>query len=152
MEAAIRRDPDLAELEKQVHEFEAKNATRADIKAARSKAQNYCNGITRKSLQQYQLEWVRRQRDWKVMTCGKARPNDDRRTDLQEILSLVMPELGRLARTMILNKVVSEKEQRQAIEDLCSLASQDCTALYWPGEKPVNGVCPVKDCGAEMIK
>ena len=151
-EAAIRRDPNLVEFEKQVHELEAKNATRSEIKAARSKARNYRNIITRKSLQQYQLERVRRRRDWKVMTRGKERPDDDRRTDLREILSLVMPELGRLARTMISNKVVSEKERRQAIEDLCSLASQDCTALYRSGEKPVNSVCPVKDCGAEMIK
>ena len=86
------------------------------------------------------------------MTRGKERPDDDERTDLLEILSLVMPELGRLARTMISNEVVSEKERRQAIEDLCSLASQDCTVLYRPGEKPVNGVCPAKDCGAEIMK
>lgn len=53
---------------------------------------------------------------------------------------------------MISTEVISEKEQRQAIKDLCSLASQDCTVLYRPGEKPVNGVCPVKGCGAEMMK
>ena len=86
------------------------------------------------------------------MTRGKERPDDNERTDLLKILSLVMPELGRLARTMISNEVVSEKERRQAIEDLCSLVSQDCTVLYRPGEKPVNGVCPVKGCGAEIIK
>lgn len=61
-----------------------------------------------------------------------------------------MPERGRLARTMISDKVVSDEERRQAIEDLCSLVSQDCTTLYRPGEIPINGVCPVKGCGVEM--
>ena len=74
------------------------------------------------------------------------------KTDLLEILSLVMPELGRLTRTMISDKVVSKEERRQAIKNLCSLVSQDCTTLYRPGEIPINGVCPVKGCGAKMIK
>lgn len=82
------------------------------------------------------------------MTCRKEQPDNDVKTDLLEILSLVMPELGCLTRTMILDKVVSN----QVIEDLCSLVSHDCTTLYRPGEMPINGVCPVKGCGAEMIK
>lgn len=53
---------------------------------------------------------------------------------------------------MVSDKVVSEEERRQAIEDLCSLASQHCTILYRPGEKPVEGVCPVEGCGVEMIR
>jgi len=147
-EAAIRRDPQLVEFENRVHQLEDKNATCSKIKAARSKAQSYCDIITRKNLQQYQLEWVWRWRDWKVMTCRKEQPDNDVKTDLLEILSLVMPELGCLTRTMILDKVVSN----QVIEDLCSLVSHDCTTLYRPGEMPINGVCPVKGCGAEMIK
>lgn len=55
-----------------------------------------------------------------------------------------MPERGRLIRMMISDEVVYEEERRQAIEDLCSLASQDCIILYRPGEKPVEGVCPLK--------
>ena len=150
--AAIKRDPNLVEFERQALQLEAKNATRSEIKAARSKARNCRNIITWRSLQQYQLEWVRRRRDWKVMIRGKERPDDDERMDFLEILSLVMSELSRLARTMISNKVVFEKERRQAIEDLCSLASQDCTGLYRPGEKLVNGICPAKGCGAEIMK
>lgn len=86
------------------------------------------------------------------MTRGKERPDNDAKTDFLEILSLVMPELGHLARTMISDKVVSEEERRQAIKDLCSLVSQDCTTLYRPEEMSINGVCPVKGCGAEIIK
>lgn len=63
-----------------------------------------------------------------------------------------MPELGRLAQTMILDKVVSNEERRQAIEELRSLLSQDCTTLYPPEEKPIKGVCPLTGCGVEMIR
>lgn len=77
---------------------------------------------------------------------------DETKTDLLDILSRVMPERGRLATTMISDRVVSEEERKEAIEDLCSLASQDCTTLYRPGEKPVKGLCPVAGCGHTMIR
>ena len=48
--------------------------------------------------------------------------------------------------------LLSEEERRQAIEDLCSLASQDCTVMYQPGEKPIEGICPVEGCGVEMTR
>jgi hypothetical protein len=41
---------------------------------------------------------------------------------------------------------------KTSIEDLRSLASQDCTILYRAGEKPVEGVCPVKGGGVEMMR
>lgn len=115
---------------------------RSEIKAARSKIRSYCDNMTRKGLQQYQIEWARTGRDWKVVTRGKERPDDDAKMDLLEI-----PVTGD-ARTWSHHtddnpdKIVSEEERRQAIEDLCSLVSQDCTTLYRPGEIFINGVCP----------
>lgn len=64
-----------------------------------------------------------RGRTGKSMTRGKERPDDDVKTDLLGIPSLVMPELGRLAWTMISDKVLSQEERRQAIKNLCSLVS-----------------------------
>lgn len=64
--------------------------------------------------------------------------------DLLEILLRVIPERGLLTQTMILDKVISEEERRQTMEDLCSLASQDCTSLYRLGEKPVEMFPPRK--------
>ena len=57
------------------------------------------------------------------MTRGKERPEDNERTDLTEILSQLMPQYGRLAKTMISDVVVSEEERRQAIENLYLFAS-----------------------------
>lgn len=47
---------------------------------------------------------------------------------------------------------MSQGERKEAIEDLCSLASQGYTILYRPGEKPVKGLCPVAGCGQTIIK
>ena len=86
------------------------------------------------------------------MTRGKERLEDDEKTDLLEILSQMMPERGRLARTMISDKIVSDEERRQAIENLFPLVSQDCTTLYRLEEKPTNDACPVTGCGMEMTR
>ncbi len=63
-----------------------------------------------------------------------------------------MSEYNCLTRTIILDKVVFEKERRQAIEDLCSLASPDYTILYRSKEKSVENVCPVKGYAIEIIR
>jgi len=135
-----------------VHRLRTGHGTTSEIKAAQTKARTYRASLTKKRLQQYKLEWVRDRRDWKVKTRGKERSDDNEKTDLVEILSRLMPERGRPARTMISDIVVSEEERRLAIEDLFSLASQDCTTLYRPGEKPIDGVCPGKGCSVEMSR
>ena len=151
-EDLIRRDSHLLELESNVHQLQKGSGTAPQVKAAKSRVRSHRANLTRQSLQLYKLEWVRQRRDWKVKTRGKERPLDDENTDLLEILSHVMPEQGRLTQTMVSDKVVSEEERRQTINDPCSLASQDCTTLYRPGEKPVKGVCPVEGCGVEMTR
>lgn len=149
-EAAIRRDPQLLEFLDQVRLLQTENASTSQIKAALNKARAYRVSLAKMSLQKYKIEWVQKRRDWKVITRGKKRPDDNKKTELLETLSQIMPKRGRLARTMISDQVVSDKERRQAIEDLCSLVSQDCTTLYRPGEKPINGICPVKGCDIEI--
>jgi hypothetical protein len=86
----------------------------------------------------------------KIATRGRETSDDDAKIDLREILSLVVPGYGRLAKTMVSNEAVSEAERRQAIEDLHFLITLDCTVLYRPGEKPVDGCCAVKECGIRM--
>jgi len=151
-EDAIRRDPQLLELEFEVQRLKRQRNPTCDIKAAESKARAYRASLTKKRLQQYKFEWIRERRDWKVKTRGKESPGDEKRTDLLDILSRVMPERGRLARMMISDRVVSEEERKEAIRDLCSLASRDCTVLYRPGEQPTQGLCPVTECGLSMIR
>ena len=61
-----------------------------------------------------------------------------------------MPERGRLARVIISDEILSEADRKQAVEDLCSLASQDSTTFYRPGGKPVDDARPSNSCGAHI--
>jgi hypothetical protein len=82
---------------------------------------DYRNSLEAKTLQQYQQDWVRDRRDWKIITRGKESPEDVIKTDLVQNLSLIMPEHGRLAKMMASDKPLTEVETRQAMQDLYSL-------------------------------
>lgn len=149
-EAAISQHPQFLALEAEVHRLKNEYGSPSQIQAAIGKARACRLRLTRKRLQQYKLEWVRERRDWKVMTRGEGRAEDQSQTDLSDILARVMPERGRLAKTMISDQVVSETERKDAIKDLCSLASLDYTTVYRPGEEPAQGMCPVESCSRAM--
>lgn len=151
-EAAVRRSPQLVELQDRLLRLQHENANPSDTKFVKSKAQGLLKKLRRECLKQYEVEWVEQRRRWKVITRGEERPEDDIKKDLWDILCIIMPERGRLARTLISDRVVSADERRQAVQDLYSLASQDCMIIYRPGEKPVDGVCPVKGCGLQISK
>lgn len=152
MKAEIRQETELIELENQVRQLRLQKALSSEIQAARSKASSRLASLTKKRLEEFQLEWVQQRRDWKVLTGGKERPEDNTKTDLFVILSRIMPELGRLSGPMTSDKDASEEERRQAIQDLYSMASSDCTVSYRPGEKPDNGICPAKSCSVEITR
>ena len=63
-----------------------------------------------------------------------------------------MPERGRLAKTIISDQVVSEKERKDAIKDLCSLAYLDYITIYRPGEEPAQGLYPIESCGLAIYR
>ena len=85
-------------------------------------------------------------REWNVRTRGKEQPDDCVKTDLSEILALIMPEHGRLAKTMISPENVPDSERRHAIQDLYILVARKTDTLYRPNEAPEDGICPVRDC------
>ena len=150
--AAISRHPQFLALESEMSRLKSEHGSPSQIQAAVRQTRACRLRLTRKRLQQYKLEWVRERRDWKVATRGQGRSEEPAPTDLSDILARVMPERGRLAKTMISNRVVSEKERKDAIRDLCTLTSLDCTTVYRPGEEPTQGVCPVANCSLAMKK
>ena len=151
-EAAINEDENIIKLQSNVTQLKGQNAPPSEIRAAQQRVRNSRIRLARIKLKEYQLVWIQERRDWKVMTRGKERSDDNRRTDLLKILTLIMPELGRLTQTMVSDTVVSEQDRRQAIEDLFTLISRDYTVIYRPGEEPIDGACPVNGCGAKMVK
>ena len=148
--SAIGQDPRFLEMQRTVKSLQFNKASASEIKGAKAKARNYRASLTKDSLQKYKMEWVRQRRDWKVTTRGKEIVDDHEPTDLLDVLSLMMPERQRLTKTMISDKVVSEQERRQAVEDLCFLVSQDTTTFYLPKENPIDGQCPSDGCDVQI--
>ncbi|KAI9767334.1 MAG: hypothetical protein M1840_005743 [Geoglossum simile] len=117
---------------------------------ASGEIRNYYNSLYRASLREYQTWWIQDRRDWKIRTGGRGQADDSNPTELVRALSAIIPERGRLAGMMVSGEVVSEWDRKQTIRDLYSFIARDYTVLYRPGKEPVNGTCPVKDCGTEM--
>ncbi|KAI9807092.1 MAG: hypothetical protein M1825_005809 [Sarcosagium campestre] len=149
--ARVYEDPQLLDLQKRVQSLQIGSASDLDIKHAINEARNYRARVMKKRLAQFQLDWVRQRRDWKIDTRGKECPEDNTKTDLESALSRIMPERRRLARLMLSDRSTTEQERKQCIADLRSLISHDSTTFSLPEEMPVNGKCPVTGCETVVI-
>ncbi|KAL9125013.1 MAG: hypothetical protein Q9217_005728 [Psora testacea] len=148
-EAAIKQDPHLMKLENEVYRLKPENASSKKVTAEKRSLCLSCSHVQEET---DPLEWVQKQRDWKIATRGREQSDDDMKTDIREILTLVVPEHGRLPKTMISDEAISKAKRRQATEDLHFLITLDCTVLYRPGEKPVESFCPAKECGMRATR
>ncbi|KAK5214871.1 hypothetical protein LTR96_011715 [Exophiala xenobiotica] len=146
----IYRDPELRDLEK---EMQTLAQTGGGSKARSQHKQRYANRLKKlknKALRQYQEQWTRERRDWKILTRGKEAAPDKSKTDFVQSLCLLIPERGRLAQEMAADHALEPTEMWQALQDLYTLCVQDFTVLYLPKSCPVDGACPVKCCQLRM--
>ena len=102
------------------------------------------------ALRQYQQHWVRERRDWKILTRGKEIAQDKSKTDFVQNIRLLIPERGRLAEQMGVDRPLEPDEMWQALKDLHALCVQDFTVLYLSRSRPVDGACPVKCCQVQL--
>lgn len=100
--------------------------------------------------QQFQSEWVQNQRDWKILTRGRERPDFFEQTAEKQAQCKVMPELGRLAAIMSSNVPLSFDEKAVVVRDLYTQCLRDFDVVYRPGEEPVEGLCPVASCSHSL--
>ena len=148
--AANQADTRVRTLREEVARLKSSQAGPREIRLAEGKLRQCRDHLVRKSKKEFHQQWVRERRDWKVLTRGLERPDDTQSADLHDILSKIWPGRGRLTTTMTSDRVASDRERRQAVEDLLLLATQQFEVLYRPGESPINGRCPVEACGREM--
>jgi Protein of unknown function (DUF3435) len=141
-------DPQFRKLEKEVQRLIHSDPTA--LKEAKRRLRNYRRALERRTLQQYQEDWVRERRDWKILSRGKEQPKDACKSDVVQILRLLIPERERLAQKMALDEPLSSNVMWQATSDLYALCHQDTTVLYLPGHEPVEGACPVKCCRLKL--
>ena len=140
---AVESHPELLRARDNVRELKESGANKVQIRQAKSQAQAIRSTLKRRTLKQYQDEWVQSQRRNIITEVPKATLLDHNRTDLLEILVRIAPELGRLAETMISENVASPAQRKQNLKDLYQLITRDFSVLYLPGESPTNGRCGV---------
>jgi hypothetical protein len=148
---SVRQDPRVRELEQKVQSLKAQQADQAIVDKAQRRLSRYRSSLEQKALRAYQEEWVRTQRESKILHRGKQPAPDIDRTEHQ-IACMLVPERGRLAPLMTSDEPLAPTQMWLAIADLHSLCVQDFTVLYLPGRRPDQGCCPVPQCKLNLTK
>ena len=144
------RDPQLVELNREAQTaVRIQGQTRA-LSQAKLRYTNLLKKLKLEALRQYQQHWVRERRDWKILTRGEAAAQGKSKTDVVQSICLLIPERGRLAEQMAIDRPLEPDEMWQALQDIHALCSQDFTVLYLPRSRPVDGACPVKCCQVQL--
>ena len=137
MRDTLKKDPAVVALK----ESEAAARDPHGAAAAKRDRENLLKRLERKALESFREEWIRKRRDWKILTRGKVSLEVD--TDVSR-LCLLIPERARITEKMK-RELVSSDKTREATHDLLALCKRDYTVFYLPGEEPVDGLCPVCD-------
>lgn len=150
LEDRLRSEPRLRKLENEIQALKRQDVSGSSLKEAKDRLVSYRKTLKRTTLRQYQQDWTRDCRDWKILTRGKQQAGDLCKTDLVRSLCLLIPERGRLALGMASDDPVSPAAMWRAIEDLHSLCTRNFTVLYLPSSEPHEDVGPVKCCRLRM--
>ncbi|KAL8788271.1 MAG: hypothetical protein Q9213_001791 [Squamulea squamosa] len=149
-EMALQQHKEYRDLRSQISQLKQESDSSSIVRALQRQSNQYLEKARKHALKEYINEWVDQRRRAKQQNKGSIDPIGSGTTDLEESLELIMPERRRLAITMTSERDVSTEERRNAVQDLYTLATRDCTVLYRPGEEPIGGRCPAKDCGIEL--
>lgn len=149
-EESVEQDPELIQLKLRISGLKGKVEDSGLLLKLRTEYGVAKARLRASALQQYQTAWVQEQRDWKILTRGKLRPEHLDRTGCTRVLSKVMPELGRLAAMMSSNEPLQSDEKLAVIKDLYVHGNWDFDVVYRPGEYPVDGLCPNLKCKKDI--
>ncbi|KAL4869119.1 hypothetical protein BDV12DRAFT_208701 [Aspergillus spectabilis] len=145
-EKKIASDPQLADIATRIEiatDEHEKRRWRNEYRAIKRK-------LFSKGLQNFQHEWVKGQRDWKILTRGRERHEHKEQTTQKQVLCKIMPELGRIAAIISFNKPLAFDEKATVVQDLYTHCQRDFDVVYRPGEEPIEGKCPVNACNQSM--
>ncbi|KAF6819896.1 hypothetical protein CPLU01_12908 [Colletotrichum plurivorum] len=141
-ERALWEEEEVVALRQRIDQS-ANPATKLKLTAA---LRNLRRKLKAKALESYRKQWVRKRRDWKILTRGKITHNPTG-TKGNRLVNFV-PELERIEKLMLSMSPLSPEGMQQAVQDLYTLASKGFSILYYPGEEPIAGHC--RFCGTGM--
>jgi hypothetical protein len=145
----LQYDPTLMEIDREIEVAKACGSAK-EIKNLEKRKKNERKKMYTAELKKFQVEWVQKRQEWKILTRGKLSPDVTERTTKKRALCNVMPELGRLVKRMSSDKPLTFDDKLQVTKDLHALSTRDDDVVYLPGGEPVDGCCPASTCGASI--
>ena len=152
LEYALKRDPHLLELQAEVQALTGERGAAGALNEAKCSVTSYYKTPKSNTLREYQEQWIRDRRDWKILTRGKEQPSSLHQEDRLHALCRLMPERGRLRQIVVSDELLSSGAMWDAMQDLRSLCARDLSIIYFPGLEPFEGACPVEYCRHDMRK
>lgn len=113
---------------------------------------NFKQAAERAALKQYQHDWTRERRDWKVQTRGEKQPDDTSRVDLVHCMSYLTPERQRITEHLTSTLALTDDSRWNVCEDLYKLCARNSTTIYLPGHDPIEDKCPIRKCSQNLIE
>ncbi|PYH99229.1 hypothetical protein BO71DRAFT_415712 [Aspergillus ellipticus CBS 707.79] len=141
-EQKIDEDPSLTEISAKIEGTQSADESRR----LRREYSIQRRKIYSKAFQQYQSDWVRNRRDWKILTRGRERPNYIEQAAEKQVLCKLMPELGRLAAVISSNQSLSFDEKASVVHDIHTHCLRELDVVYLPDEELQEGRCQVPAC------
>jgi hypothetical protein len=146
IEQSLLKKPELKEIKDRIKHLQSHNDDKGLIALERM---NYKKSLLRSrlsELKEYQKRWVRERRDQRILSRGKEGFLVHGKDITARTQALLMPETARIATAMSCTKEQSFEEILLFVEDLKTQCARDFDVVYLPGESPVQGFCPARQC------
>lgn len=150
---AILERPELVARRDRIEQLVADQASSADVDYERREYRKSFVSIRLSELGRYKSDWFEERRKQRILSRGKAEPENLENNPCSRALALIMPELGCIAGTLSSAEPLSFEEKLLFAKHLLTQCRRDYDVIFLPNEAPTDdGLCPVDDCRADIQK
>lgn len=148
---AILERPELVARRDRIEQLLADKASSADVDYERQEYRKALISIRLSELHRYKSEWIQERRKQRILSRGKADPDNLESNPCSRALALIMPELGCIAETLSSAEPLSFEEKLLFARHLLTQCRRDYDVIFLLNEAPTDdGLCPVDDCRADI--
>lgn len=148
----LDEDSEYRNLKEQIRCLQEDITQKSAVKSLRIQLQRHKSSLAQQRLEQYRAEWLQQTKQCKILQNEKYATTSVTDDGSLDPMSLVHPARRRLNQVMVDEVDVSSDVRWQAVQDLYSMLSEDHTVIYLPGERPINGCCPIKHCNLDLSR
>ena len=139
----LLNDPTATKLYRDLCQLREREATEKTVHEAQQKYRIYVHWIKSRTLTRWKEKWLEDRYAKIIHTRGRISHDRSSVIDRAQALFRVLPERAHLVEMIKFNEPRTRAQRLSAVLDLVSLCIRNFEVMYRPGEKPVNGACPV---------